>query len=110
MRYKMTDMEITGMEITSFKHKGLKALHAAKAPKNVKGLPPAVIGKLHIQLSAIVGAKSIHELVTMKMWKVHDLTPMRPGIWAMSVTANWRLTFRPEPDGTVSEVDFEDYH
>lgn len=98
------------MEITSFKHKGLKALYEAKRPLNVKGLPSDLVKKLHLQLSVIEGAPTIRALSLMPIWKVHELTPKYPGKWSMWVTGNYRLTFRLAGDGTVGEVDFEDYH
>ncbi|HEY1615730.1 MAG TPA: type II toxin-antitoxin system RelE/ParE family toxin [Rhizomicrobium sp.] len=42
-------------------------------------------------------------------WRVHELKGARKGIWSMSVTGNWRLTFRLEGE-TVHDVDLEDYH
>ena len=98
------------MEIKSFNHKGLKALHAAGKAKNVKGLPADLVKKLHLQLSAIEAAPSVYSLASMPTWKAHDLAPMRPGTWALWVTGNYRLTFRLNPDGSVGDLDFEDYH
>lgn len=98
------------MQITSFNHKGLKALYAAGEAKNVKGVPAELVKKLHLQLSAIEAAPTIHSLASMAMWRVHELTPKFPGKWSLWVTGNYRLTFRLNGDGTVGEVDLEDYH
>ncbi len=43
------------------------------------------------------------------MWKAHILTGDRKGTWALSVTRNWRMTFRIEGDELV-DLNLEDYH
>ena len=40
---------------------------------------------------------------------IHPLKGDRKGKWAMTVTKNWRITFRFEA-GDAVEVDLEDYH
>jgi toxin HigB-1 len=42
----------------------------------------------------------------------HELQGHRAGTYAMTVSGNWRLTFRFEHGNTgdVLDVDFEDYH
>ena len=40
----------------------------------------------------------------------HLLTGDRAGIWAMTVTRNWRMTFAIDDQGRVAELDLEDYH
>ena len=42
----------------------------------------------------------------------HALEGARAGTFAMSVSGNWRLTFRFEHgmSGDILDVDFEDYH
>jgi toxin HigB-1 len=37
------------------------------------------------------------------------LHPLKGGLWAVSVSANWRVIFR-FADGDVFDVDFLDYH
>ena len=39
----------------------------------------------------------------------HQLKGKRKGTYAMSVSGNYRITFRWD-DGDVVDVDFEDYH
>ena len=40
---------------------------------------------------------------------IHPLKGNRKGAWGMTVTKNWRITFRFEA-GDAVEVDLEDYH
>ena len=51
------------------------------------------------------------ELHSMSLWKAHQLTGDRKGIWSLSVTANWRLTFRIDGNAIeIIDLDYEDYH
>jgi proteic killer suppression protein len=42
-------------------------------------------------------------------WKLHPLTGNLEGLWAVSVSGNWRLTFTFD-DGDAILVDYQDYH
>jgi len=42
-------------------------------------------------------------------YRFHPLEGRRQGTFAVSVSGNWRLTFRFE-DGEALDVDLEDYH
>ena len=51
------------------------------------------------------------ELRSLPTWGAHVLTGDRKGTWSLSVTRNWRLTFRIDSaDGSICDLDFEDYH
>ena len=45
----------------------------------------------------------------MPGWKLHPLKGDRRGEYGVTVTGNWRITFRLRGN-TVADVDFEDYH
>jgi len=40
---------------------------------------------------------------------LHELKGDRKGTWAVSVSGNWRVTFRFEGKD-ATEVDYDDYH
>jgi proteic killer suppression protein len=42
-------------------------------------------------------------------WKLHQLTGGLAGHWSVSVSGNWRLTFKFEVGDAVL-VDYQDYH
>jgi proteic killer suppression protein len=42
-------------------------------------------------------------------YKLHQLKGDRQDIWAVTVRANWRITFKFE-NGDASILDYEDYH
>jgi len=60
-------------------------------------------------LTALEEAENITELGTISGWRLHPLKGDRKGVWSLTVTRNYRLTFKVE-GSTVSEIDFEDYH
>jgi toxin HigB-1 len=60
-------------------------------------------------LTALEEAESLDELATIPGWRLHPLKGNRKGSWSMTVTRNYRLTFRVE-DRLVKDVDLEDYH
>ena len=41
--------------------------------------------------------------------RLHELSGNRAGIWSVTVSGNWRVTFRFE-DGDAEIVNYEDYH
>ena len=44
-------------------------------------------------------------------WRVHMLIGDRRGTWSLTVSANWRITFRVDRDEMeIIELNFEDYH
>ena len=51
------------------------------------------------------------ELRSVPVWKAHQLTGDRRGIWSLFVTKNWRITFRiDQADIEIIDLDYEDYH
>ena len=42
-------------------------------------------------------------------FRLHELKGSLKGHWAVSVSGNWRVTFRFE-DGAAVDVDYLDYH
>ena len=94
------------MEIKSFVHKGLKKLYLEDS---AKGLPSDAVAKLRAMLTFLQDMQGTETLRAFPLWKAHQLTGDRKGVWSLNVTRNWRLTFRIE-DGEILDVDYEDYH
>ena len=62
-------------------------------------------------MSFLAEMASLEELRALPIWGAHELKGDRKGTWSLSVTRNWRITFRV--DGRTNEIadlDFEDYH
>ena len=91
--------------IQSFRHNALKKFfESGKA----KGIPADMVKRLRIRLDFLNRA-TIVEDVNLPGWDLHSLKGQRTGEYAITVTANFRLTFRFEK-GDVYDVNLEDYH
>jgi proteic killer suppression protein len=94
------------MLIVSFRHKGLRRQYEADDPS---GLPGGSIGKIRAILAALEFGADLSQVATMPGWKLHPLKGDRRGRYGITVTRNWRITFRLRGN-TITDVDFEDYH
>lgn len=94
------------MNIEKFRHKGLKRLYEDDDPS---GLPTSAVRKIKAILAALEFASELSQVDTMPGWKLHPLRGDRQGEYAITVTGNWRITFRLE-SSAVTAVNFEDYH
>jgi len=61
-----------------------------------------------MQLAALDTAHSIEDM-DIPGYRLHPLKGERKGLWSISVSGNWRLTFEFS-DGNVHVLDYEDYH
>jgi len=91
--------------ISSFAHKGLERFHRTG---NVSGIQAIHAAKLRLILSLLDAAQTI-EGMRLPALRLHKLKGERSDIWAATVQANWRVTFRFE-DGNAHIVNYEDYH
>jgi proteic killer suppression protein len=73
-------------------------------------IAPEFHRRMNLLLDAIDSATGVIDLRGVRGF--HALQGPRTGTFAMSVSGNWRLTFRFEhgTSGDVLDVDFEDYH
>ncbi|ODR95231.1 peptidase [Methyloceanibacter stevinii] len=58
---------------------------------------------------ARLDASSAPEDMNLPGFRLHRLRGDYAGFWAVTVRANWRVTFRFE-DGDATDVDYLDYH
>ncbi len=89
--------------IASFRHKGLKRFYETGS---TAGIQPD--HRIRLQLAALDTATTLDDM-DVPGFDLHPLKGQRKGIWAISVSGNWRLTFRFE-DGNAHIVNYEDYH
>ena len=61
-------------------------------------------------LAYLAAANAAEELRVPPNFGAHPLTGERKGEWALTVTRNWRLTFRLNEAGAIEDMDLEDYH
>ena len=95
------------MQIDSIRHKALRQF--AETGK-AKGLPGALIGRLTNILAYIDAIATEDELLVQPNFGAHKLTGDRAGTWSLTLTRNWRLTFRINAALGVEDMDLEDYH
>ena len=91
--------------IKSFKHKGLKKFFETGT---TSGIQAKHSKKLRMQLAAIDTATVIDD-VDIPGFSLHPLKGDREGIWSISVSGNWRVTFEFR-DGNAYILNYEDYH
>ena len=97
-----------GMKIRNVVHKGLRRFIEDDNPA---GLQPAVVPKLRRIVSFLQDMEREEELRTVPSWKAHQLAGDRKGVWSLSVTKNWRVTFRLDTaEAQILDLNYEDYH
>ena len=96
------------IKIGNVLHKGLRRFIE---DDDASGLQSAVVPKLRRMISFLQDMAREDELRSMPSWKAHQLTGDRKGEWSLSVTKNWRLTFRiDQTEIEIINLDYEDYH
>lgn len=91
--------------IASFKHRGLKTLYDGRTTRRV--------ASEHIQklrdILAVLDRSQRPQDVDLPGFQLHPLKGKMKGHYAITVSGNWRVTFRFE-EGEVVDVDYLDYH
>ncbi|MFS2111079.1 type II toxin-antitoxin system RelE/ParE family toxin [Sphingomonas sp. Sphisp140] len=95
------------MQIESIRHKALRGFVETGKPK---GLNANVAERLLRMIAYLVAIESAEELYIPPNWGAHLLTGDRAGAWSLTVTKNWRMTFRITEAGMIADMDLEDYH
>ncbi len=91
--------------IKSFRHRGLKALYEGRRPAKVA---PAHVAKLDRILSAL-DRSSGPDGMDLPGFQLHPLKGDLKGHYAVSVSGNWRVTFR-FAGGHAVDANYLDYH
>jgi len=96
------------MKIRNVIHRGLRRFIEHD---DASGLSPAVIEKVRNIVTFLQEMEDARELRDVPGWRVHQLTGDRKGTWSLTVTRNWRLTFRIDrTEGEIFDLDYENYH
>jgi toxin HigB-1 len=96
------------MKVGRILHKGLKALYEEDS---IRGIPAATADKLRKMLAFLESMDDAEELRALPAWNAHELTGDRKGFWSLSVTRNWRMTFRIDSlEREIRDLNLEDYH
>ncbi|MDR4466253.1 MAG: type II toxin-antitoxin system RelE/ParE family toxin [Nitrospira sp.] len=91
--------------IQSFRHKGLKRLFE---DGDRKGIRADYVEKVE-NILAVLNRARMPEDINLPGFRLHPLKGSLKGFYAVTVRANYRVTFRFE-DGHAYDVDFVDYH
>jgi proteic killer suppression protein len=91
--------------IVSFVHKGLERFYRTG---NKSGIQVKHAKRLRLILSNLDQAESPDDM-DLPGLALHELKGDRKGIWAVSVSGNWRATFRFS-GRDAGHVNYEDYH
>ena len=91
--------------IKSFRHKGLAVFFYDGSRKGIK---PDHADKIARILDRLDASASVPDM-NLPGFRLHPLTGDRQDIWAVSVNANWRITFFFQ-NGDAYVVNYEDYH
>ena len=91
--------------IRSFSHKGLRRFFVSGT---TAGINPNHAPRLRLILAMLDKARCVPDMSAPGL-RLHPLKGEYKGFWAVTVQANWRVTFRFE-DGDVQDVDYLDYH
>ncbi len=95
------------MQIESIRHKALRRFAETGSSK---GLPAGSVDRLRNMLAYIDAIDAAEELRVPPNFGAHLLTGDRKSEWSLTVTKNWRMTFRVNATGAVEDMDLEDYH
>lgn len=95
------------MEIESIRHKALRIFAETGV---AKGLPGNLVDRLRNMLAYLAAIGNAEELRTPPNYGAHQLTGNRAGEWSLTVTKNWRMTFRINDAQAIEDLDLEDYH
>ena len=88
--------------IMNFRHKGLRDLFLLGKTSGV--IPTRLRHRL-----AVIDAACCLADIDRPGYRLHPLSGDRDGIWAISVSGNWRITFE-FVNGDAYILDYEDYH
>ncbi|CNC90420.1 putative proteic toxin protein [Yersinia intermedia] len=91
--------------IKSWKHKGLQRFVETGSAADIN---PLHVKRLRGRLRFIDLAETIED-VNVAGYKLHSLQGDREGIWSVTVSRNWRITFEFK-DGDAFILNYEDYH
>jgi toxin HigB-1 len=96
------------MKIRTVTHRGLRRFIERD---DASALAPAVVERIRNIVTFLQEMADAGELRDVPGWKAHQLSGTRKGTWSLTVTRNWRITFRvDQAEGEIFDLDYEDYH
>ena len=96
------------MVVRSVRHRGLRRLIEEDNPRFLR---QNLVDRVRKILTALILAEHIDGFIADAPhgWSVHRLSGDRQDEWSVSVSGNWRITFKEE-DSYIDRLNLEDYH
>lgn len=94
------------VQIRSISHRGLRRFVERDEARE---LPQVLAARIRRIVTALVLAPDVESILGPPGWRIHRLVGARAGTWSISVSGNWRITFRIR-DGEIVDLNLEDYH
>ena len=91
--------------IKSFKHRGLKRFYESGSTARIKNENARKLRLVLGRLDASYEPKDMN----LPGLTLYELKGKRKGTWSVSVSGNWRVTFKFQGPNAI-DVDYEDYH
>lgn len=95
------------MDIETIRHKPLRTFAETG---RAKGLPADLVPRIRNMLAYLAAIEAVEELLIPPNFGAHALTGDRKGTWSLTLTRNWRMTFRVNAANAIEDLDLEDYH
>ncbi|MCI5048238.1 MAG: type II toxin-antitoxin system RelE/ParE family toxin [Aquisalinus sp.] len=74
-----------------------------------KGLAIELIPRIRTVIAALDAAEDMAGVASPPVWRIHQLQGERDGDWSISISGNWRITFKLV-NGQIHDLNLEDYH
>ena len=74
------------------------------------GLDAQLVARIRNMIAYLQAATDCNELVIPPNFGFHWLTGNRAGTAALTLTRNWRMTFKVSAQNRIIDLDLEDYH
>jgi proteic killer suppression protein len=91
--------------IRTFRHRGLERFFRKGDHRGIIAKTEARTERILDRLDTIVKPEDMN----IPGFKFHQLRGERKGVYAVTVTGNWRITYRFDGKDAI-DVDLEDYH
>ena len=91
--------------IRTFRHRGLRRLFEQGDPSKIRADQRSRIADVLAHLDQAVKPADVN----LPGYRLHPLKGDLKGVWSVTISGNWRITFRFE-DGDAFDVDLVDYH
>ncbi|MFC0632300.1 type II toxin-antitoxin system RelE/ParE family toxin [Brevundimonas balnearis] len=95
------------MDVETIRHKSLRTFAETG---RTKGLPADLLPRIRNMIAYLAAIETVEELLIPPNFRAHLLTGDRKGTWSLTLTRNWRMTFRVNAANAIEDLDLEDYH